>query len=223
VIQTTAPLALTARAIPGRVGAGDKVTVIAQGQPHANMSIEVNDLSFTQLFNLLPKLADDAGQATWRFQLSKNYRANLLPIIVTEKQGADVRKVIISVPAEQQAGSVEHALPLSFVEFPKDAAAGARVQVTVKTSPGARARIEAQGAGFPQASSLLDRTTDQQGLATWTWELPTDYATNIMPIVVTSDEKDRESKIIGAIHVLPRPLQPPVPQKENNLSTGKSS
>jgi len=217
--QAPAAPTFTAKAIPSHLTAGDKLTIVAHGQPYAHLSIEANDLSFTQILNLLPKTADESGQASWRFQVSKEYRADVLPIIVTEKD-AGTQKLILTVPVAHPS-EAQQTLPLSFVEFPKVAHAGARVNVTVKTVPGAKARIEAQGSGFPQASALLDRSTGQDGLATWTWELPTDYAANIMPIVVTVDDKERESKITGAIRVLPPPSQPTGPQK--NLVPGQAS
>lgn len=192
---------LAAQVVPRVAMAGSDLTLSTQGEPHAQMSIDIQDLDLTQFMSLLPQEADDSGRASWRFHVSDGYRADSLPLIITQDAGSSKRKLVLNVPVlhrEQPRVRV----PLRFVAFPKFARPGQRVAVTIQTLPGAKTRIEAQGAGFPQASSLMDRTADKQGLVTWTWQLRTNYEANVMPVVATVDYKDHEQKIVGQIVVL---------------------
>jgi hypothetical protein len=186
------------RLIPPVQQPGGRVQVIVVAQPHTRLHIEVQDLSFFQMLNLLPVQTDQSGQATWHFIVDSGYRANLLPIIIISHAGdANESKVLTDLQVDQSSGT----LPLKFLAVPRIASPGGLVAVSVKTAPLARVRIEANGSGFAQACSLLERTADKSGIVAWQWQIPRNYPADVMPIIVTSDLQRAERKIVAQICV----------------------
>ena len=88
-------------------------------------------------------------------------------------------------------------LPVS-VTSPKEAKLGQTVNISVKTEPKAKVKIEAQDIGFSQATKLMDQTADKAGKAHWKFDIPKDFKADELPLIITVDkdkviEKQTES------------------------------
>lgn len=194
-------LGIAIRITPAYAKPGDEVTVVAKTKPHVRLHIEVQDAGLGELFRLWPTVADQSGEAAWHFFIDKNYRADRLPIIVTANAKSSLEtKVVGEISVRQNSPS----FPLSFVAIPSAVAAGQQVTATIKTQPHAKVRIEAQGAGFSQAGSLLERTADKNGTVSWRWRVPADYTADVMPVIVTGDYLQAERKIIARLKISPQ-------------------
>lgn len=202
--------------MPSAVEAGRPLTLAVKTVPNAQLSIEMQDLGFSQFPNLQNKVADSQGKAAWTVFVDGGYRADLLPVIITAQlDGGRSDKLVTQIPVVKGSASKEEKFPLSVVSEVGAARAGGRVNMTVKTAPGAKVSIEAQGAGFPQLSSLFEQTAGPDGLVFWDWQIRENYEADKMPVIVTSDYDNSEEKIVGAINVLSGNVEPPVAQDQN--------
>lgn len=93
-------------------------------------------------------------------------------------------------------------MPLD-VSMPKTARPGEEVHVSVRTTPKAQCKIEAQDSGLTQTLNLSGRDADANGKAMWNFRIPEDFKANIMPVIVTVSEKGQkaEDKSVNEIKI----------------------
>lgn len=87
------------------------------------------------------------------------------------------------------------------LSIPDRARPGETVNVTVKTEPSAKCKIEAQDSGLSQSLKLFDQTSDSVGRANWRFDIPKNYKANEMPVTVTVSKDGEEDKAIGSIKI----------------------
>jgi hypothetical protein len=188
---------LKIRSIPISARPGDRILIGIRTTPKAHCTIEVHGQGFLQDVALQPQVADKTGLADWTFELSKNYKADRLPIIVTSTSGADVdRKIVTAIPI---VGVRNSSCPLRFELEPVKAMRGQEILLTVKAVPGEALSLEAQDAGpaFVPGEQFADRA----GRATWKFKLARDYKADVLPVVITGRLMNCQRKLIGAIPV----------------------
>jgi hypothetical protein len=194
--------ALKILAIPKQAKPGERVTVTVQTIPHARCKIEAQGTPVTEALTLLqPMDADHLGNAKWTFEISKNYRADKLPIIVTSSKGSNVvdEKVVTTISISSNASPEQVELKLE--SKPKRATPGQYVTVSVAATPGAKLKIEAQDAGITQVMALADKTADKTGKASWTFRISETYKADKVPVIITEKWKDGDKKIISTIPI----------------------
>jgi len=188
--------------IPKQANPGEKVTVSVQTVPGTHLKIEAQGAPVTELFtSLKPVDADRFGRASWTFEISKNYRADKLPIIVTSSKGSNVvdQKLVTTIPILSKAAP--ESIELKLESKPERAAPGQYVTVSVATKPGARLKIEAQDTDITQAMALVHKTADSTGKASWTFRISEYYKADKVPVIVTETLKNGEKKVVSTIPI----------------------
>jgi len=87
------------------------------------------------------------------------------------------------------------------VSVPGKAHLGQTVNVSVKTSPDVKCKIEAQDAGFTQSLKLMDKNANKAGKANWKFDIPKDYKADKMPVTITVEKNGEQQKSIHSIEI----------------------
>lgn len=82
---------------PKKASVGQTVTVCVKTDPDAKCKIEAQDVGLTQSLKLFEKNADFRGNASWTFDIPKNYRANELPVTVTVQKNGEEDKAVHAI------------------------------------------------------------------------------------------------------------------------------
>jgi hypothetical protein len=99
-IRKLAPerMALRFTSEPKAVAPGEQITVAVQTDPGANLKIEAQDVGVGQTAALADKKADAEGRATWTFTVDETYKADKVPVIITEQLGDGEKKLVCTIP-----------------------------------------------------------------------------------------------------------------------------
>jgi hypothetical protein len=111
------------------------------------------------------------------------------------EQPAETAKQPAETATEQDTGVLE------MVSFDKSAKPGDEVTIKVKTSPKVKCKIEADGAGLTNATALMDKDADEQGLCFWKFKIDKNYKADKMPIIVTALFDGLDKKLVDAIEI----------------------
>jgi len=90
---------------------------------------------------------------------------------------------------------------LSLVSAPREAKLGEQVTVTVKTQPKAQCKIEAPGEGLTQMFALRPMSADDNGKASWTFEVNRNYKANKLPLLFTSSHNGVQDKLVCSVDI----------------------
>jgi Alpha-2-macroglobulin bait region domain len=199
-IPVLADRALEVLNIPEIASPGQKVTVTIKTFPNTPCKIEAQNESVTQALALMPIDADKSGKASWTFEINRNYKADKLPLIFTSSPAHNsVEKKLVTAISLPEKGT--SAADLKIEKMPESAKPGEKVTLKVHTAPGARCKIEAQDTGIAEAMPLVDKTADNNGNASWTWQISEHYRADKLPVIVTSDYKNAERKMVSSIPI----------------------
>ena len=103
-IRKLAParMALKFTSEPKAVAPGEQITVAVQSDPGANLKIEAQDVGVSQTAALADKKADARGKASWTFTVDESYKADNVPVIVTEQFKNGEKKLRLHNTSETQ-------------------------------------------------------------------------------------------------------------------------
>lgn len=181
------------------VKAGDKVTLKLATPAETACHIEVQDASLTDALKLLPQVSDKHGRAVWTWTVPKDYRAQVMPVILTMRFQNHDEKLVTFIKVAGH-GKIERP-SLSVGELPGKVQAGDSLAVNIKTEPNTRCEIKVQGAAASELPALIGQTADSKGCARWTFHVPKHYRADRLPIIITTATDSGESKFVTAVEV----------------------
>jgi len=91
---------------------------------------------------------------------------------------------------------------IQIVSFNNVARPGDTVTLKLRVTAGTSCSIEADRARLAEAFALPTRTPDQEGLVSWSWEIPQTYRAELMPVIVTLKVGGHEHKLVTGVKIL---------------------
>jgi hypothetical protein len=175
---------------------GDQVTLRLSVPPKTKCAIEAQGASLLDMEALRTKESDANGVVSWTWRVPNNYKAQSMPVIVTLNCNNQPEKLITELRVKTAAGprlSIASATPL--------AGDGDAVEVTAQTVPNATCKIAVQDVSFIDAMALGDRKANSKGAVSWTFHVPKGYKADKIPVIITSEAGNAQSKAFAAIDV----------------------
>jgi hypothetical protein len=83
--------------LPAEAKRGESVTVSVKTEPKLKCKIQAQDAGLTQVLKLTDQDSDSTGNASWKFDVPKDYKADELPVIVTVSKDKEEEKVTRSI------------------------------------------------------------------------------------------------------------------------------
>lgn len=191
---------ITIASKPAVAKRGDRVTVSIKTTPTAKCSLEALGNGLPQFMDLSPKVADSSGLASWTFDVSKYYKADKLPLLISCNDGAKTEKMASAIDIDSEFAKLKEPV-LHLVAAPSSATRGEEITIKVHSTPGAELEIAANDAGMMQAFKLMEKKADKNGFAEWKFNVAKGFNANRMPVVITSELNGTEKKLVTQIEI----------------------
>lgn len=175
---------------------GQEVSLKLKTKANIRCDIDVQGAAVTEALALTSKNSDKDGYVSWKWKVPQNFKAQSMPVIVTFHDQDRDQKFVTGIAIEGTKGP-----SLSAVNMPKQAGEGDSIAISVKTAPNAKVKIHVPGAALSESMALAEQKSDNDGMARWSFHVPKDYEADKLPVVITSEDNGKESKLISAIKI----------------------
>lgn len=190
--QATGPLAISS--LSSTVRPGGQILLTVKAAPNTPISVETDGATVKGPNFIMQKFTDKQGMVTWEWTLDENYKADKVPVIVTADYQQVDKKLVEELKVE---GAHQPTLKAELVQLSTTHRPGEQVTVQIKTEPNASVDIQAHGV----STTNPNLTANEQGLASWTFDIGKSYEGNKVPLIITIKKDDRERKLIEEINI----------------------